>query len=53
MRDRVSQGRMEGLREEVGERERVSQGRMEGLREEVGERESLTRKNGGAEGGSW
>ena len=34
-------------------RERVSQGRMEGLREEVGERESLTRKNGGAEGGSW
>ena len=32
---------------------RIDKRRMEGLREEVGERQSLTRKNGGAEGGSW
>ena len=37
MRERVDKGRMEELREEVGER--VDKGRMEELREEVGERE--------------
>ena len=57
MGERVDKGRMEELREEVGERERerererVDKGRMEELREEVGERESRQGKNGGTEGG--
>ena len=55
MRERVDKGRMEELREEVGERERerVDKGRMEELREEVGGRESRQGKNGGTEGGGW
>ena len=53
MRERVDKGRMEELREEIGERERVDKGRMEELREEVGVRESRQGKNGGTEGGGW